>query len=111
MRIFIDENFPLNLARQLRKRRLPAEHVIALRASTGVVMTNGERVRLTFEEASGETGLANDTQERADLELVVVRNRHRDRRALDSSLHDDVTAAPPDLDETLRLQNPADLTA
>ena len=53
--------------------------------------------------------LADDAQERARLQLAVLRDWHADRRAGKLLLHDNVTPALSGPHEAVRFQDPTDL--
>ena len=64
-----------------------------------------------LEELAWQSGLADDRLQRADADLVVQRDGHRYGRRFRALLHDDMTAALPDLLEPLLHQQPAKLAA
>ena len=75
------------------------------RAGAGVSLAqNGSGlISSRLELALRHSTLTNDRQQRADGEFAMLRDRDRDRGGIDATLHHDVTASPPNLDESVLL--------
>jgi hypothetical protein len=63
----------------------------------------------SFKMRAWQLGLSNDARKCAPFERIVKRNRNRNRRAFDPSLHDAVASTLADHDESVPFENPANL--
>ena len=70
--------------------------------------TTETRLRSLFELRPRYPALADDGQQRADRELAVVGDWHRDAAGIGAALHDDVTSALAHFDEPVLLKDSTD---